>query len=239
MERLLALRKKTAPLTRPRGRHEITATLPPLEKPPETLLREVYAADDQDAAIEAARQISSIDSARRIQAYVDIYSTFNEAMSEQDQHDLIDLILTDVLKFSGERLPDDAAQRAGIPDEYLTTSRATGIIDYADIEAVFRVWDEVVRSEGFASIIDAYLDQFAKISRSNAQQASLLKRAFKLSHADGTKAADNERGLLRQLQGTGSVNRFNDDKAQEEALRIAAERDKKRQLGRSVLQGVI
>lgn len=202
---------------------------------PDKILSRVYNAEDEQSAFEAARQIPHIDTARRIHAYIDIYSTFQEAMSDESCDELKEVIITDLLEFSGKRLPLDAALQAEVPDDFIELSPLTGVIDYVDIEASFRVWDEIDRGVAMKNIINAFISQFGTLSSGNARQAVLLKKAFSISVENGTKVVTNERDLLRQLQSTGSVNRFTDDEAQEKSLRIAAERDMKRKLARTIL----
>lgn len=203
----------------------------------EEALAAAYSAEDPDDAINALQQIPDADKTRRILAYIDIYEVYKNALNEESLNDLREVIIEDVIKFSGERLPDDIAALVGIPEEYIEETPATGVVDYTDVEAVFKVWDNIDRGDTMANITEALIEQYEQAHNGSQAAATLLEKAFALSRENGSKAHENERVLYKaSLAHTQSANRFNaeDDARHQESLRIAAERDRQRKRQREL-----
>lgn len=147
-----------------------------------------YSAKDPDTAIDAVKQIPDTYTTQRILASVDIYEIYKDAMSEQSRSDLREAIMEDVIKFSGERLPDDVATLVGIPEKYIEKTPATGVVDFTDIEAVFRAWDTIDRGDTMTHITEALIEQYEEANNGNRSAAALLEKAFALSRENGSKA---------------------------------------------------
>jgi hypothetical protein len=203
------------------------------------LLPRVLEASDEKSAVEAASQIPDIDASRRIQAYVDIYLTFKDAMSEESTEELRDTIITGMLEFSGKRLPEEVAKKAGVPEEFIEETNYTGVVDYADVQAAIKVWDEVTRAEAVGSIIAGFIEQYGNATTSRDREAALLGEAFYRSLVNGSKISSNERDLCRNLQPVSYPNRFDDDAHQQDVLSIAAERDNKRKMQRELAHAAL
>ena len=197
------------------------------------LLQSLDAQNEHDA-IDAVNQIPDIDTARRIHAYVDIYLTFKDAMTEESVDELREIIVDDMLKFSGQRLPEDLAEKVGVPEELINVSPNTGVIDYVDIQAAVKVWDEVSRSEAVASVIAAFIQQYSDATTGHEKEAALLGEAFHRSLINGSKMLPVDFDLTREIEKQGKPNRFTDNDNQHESLRIAAERDHQRKLQREL-----
>ena len=197
------------------------------------VLHQALEANNEQEALAAIKKIPSIDAAKRIQASVDIYLTFHDAINEEDLEELRETVTLEMLGFSGERLPNDIAQAVGVPEECIKETFLTGVVDYADVRAAIKVWDEVDRSEVTSAILAAFIDQYRDSSPAHKGEAALLGQAFRRSLQDGAKISSNERRILKALQSTGNP-RHLDEKRHDEALRIASERDQQRKIQREL-----